>query len=132
MEAEERNTSGICYAKLFYTEFVAKLLNREIVKFITPDASIPSTTKKRIDLAFADFFLENEIKALSDMRDAPVKKLSCFTGTQTDQNKLCINDKYKLQQVVFRKYIGCGNSTISDQRKKFKELLQKIDRTFIS
>ena len=113
-----------CYPQRFYTELVAKTLQSHAV-FV---GDIPTRTENCIDLGFADSFLEEQIGSLPDIAGAQLKSLRCFTGKDGDEKTPC---GYDLHTVVYQAYIETvtakrpNDSAISQQRSKFKNLLQE-------
>ena len=114
-----------CYPQRFYTELVAKMIQRHAVSV----GEIPARTEYNIDIAFADSFLEEQIVSLPDFAGATLKSLRCFTGKEADEQTPC---GYDLRTVVYQAYVEKvtakrpNDSAISQQRSKFKNLLQQV------
>jgi hypothetical protein len=122
--AISKSPNKFCYAMRFYTEMIAKLIYDNTIEL----RDLPELTETRMDIAFADSFLEQKIASLPDIKGAALKSLQCFTGKETDAQKSC---GYDLFTVVYQQYVEAvkekkpNDSAISQQRTKFRELLRE-------
>lgn len=125
LNALKGSPNKFCYPQRFYTELVAKMIQTHAASV----RDIPARTENCIDLAFADSFLEEQIGALPDLAGARLKSLRCFTGKDADEKTPC---GYDLRTAVYQTYIEAvtgkrkNDSAISQQRSKFKDLLQAV------
>lgn len=119
---KQKAPNKFCYPVAFYTEFVSKMIHDHII----PAEDVPGRTADRIDLVFAESYMDRKIKSIPDIAAAELKKLSCFTGKDTDAEKYC---GYDLKSAVYRQYIQSStgkmpnDSAISQQRTKFQNLV---------
>ena len=121
-----------CYTQRFYTEWITYLLHTDNILL----RWLPAQTESRMDLAFANHYLQGQIAALSDVITAELKPLLAFTGKDSD-TRPC---GYSLHTVVYQTYIENvtegkkrpNASAVSQQRTKFDEIVKDCNQKYLS
>lgn len=120
------NSTKICYAPYFYTEFVTERIHKEHDPSVYQKSE--SGLMKTIDHDFISYYMDGENNSISEISNGRLKKLSSFSGNPKD-DRPC---GYQIENIVYAKYISMlkrldklqSDSSISQQRTKFMQLIK--------